>query len=226
MTPLSVLEGHRLWAESYDTEPNPLTALETRTMSALLNQYRPNRIIDVACGTGRWLLRFQQSEAAVAGVDLCAAMLARAARHEPLTGRLICGDVARLPFRDRAAQLVFCSLALGYFPDLRRSFSELARVCAPNGWVAISDIHPNALAAGWSRTFRANGVSHEIDHFVYHEDRIQNAAAAAGLRLISWDAAHIDEPERHLFQLAGKEHLFARASAMPALFAGVWERIC
>jgi ubiquinone/menaquinone biosynthesis C-methylase UbiE len=224
--PLSVREGHRLWAESYDTGPNPLIALETRTMSTLLASYRATRIIDVACGTGQWLLRLRQTGANVAGVDLCSAMLERAASHEALSRRLIRGDVARLPFRDRVADLVLCSLALGYFPDLRQSFSELARICAVNGRVAVSDVHPKALAAGWTRSFRANGTTHEIDHFVYQEDRIQNAAFSAGLNLVSWHAAYIGEPERPLFQLAGKEHLFTHASGIPALFAGVWERLC
>lgn len=226
VTRLPVVEGHRLWAESYDTTPNPLLALEMRVMLGILGSRRIPRIIDVACGTGRWLLHFQQSGASVTGIDICDAMLLRAAQHRSLHGRLMRADVVHLPFCDGAAGLVFCSLALGYFPDLRQSFLELARICAPGGQVAVSDIHPEALAAGWSRSFKAGGANYEIDHCLHRLDEIHDAASAAGLRLVLGRSAYFGDPERPVFQSACKDRLFAAAAVVPAIFVRVWERSC
>jgi malonyl-CoA O-methyltransferase len=226
MMRVPVLEGHQLWAESYDTAPNPLVALEMRIMLDVLAQRPPARLTDVACGTGRWLVHFQQTGASVVGVDFCDAMLRQAAQHQSLRERLILADVEQLPLRDGSSDLVFCSLALGYFPDLQRGFNELARVCAPGGQIAISDLHPDAMTAGWTRSFKRKGAHYEIDHYVYSWEQIDDAASEAGLRLVLRHSAHLGHQERPLFQKAGKDHLFAAAAAVPALFAAFWERPC
>lgn len=226
MTRMSAMEGHRLWAESYDSAPNALIALETRTMRHILAQRRPKRVIDVACGTGRWLLRLEQLGASVFGVDVCEAMLFEAVKHPPLRGRLLLGDAAHLPFADSAADLVLCSLALGYFDDLQSSVRELARICAPGGQVVICDLHPEGLAAGWTRSFKREGVTYEIDHHIYECEQIECAARKAGLRVIMRESTKFGGPERPFFQNAGKNDAFAAAVAVPALFAGVWERPC
>jgi ubiquinone/menaquinone biosynthesis C-methylase UbiE len=183
-------------------------------------------MIDVGCGTGRWLLHFQQSGVAVFGIDLCDAMIFQAAARASLRGRLMLGDVERLPFCDNAADLVLCSLALGYFPNLRKSLSELARICAYGGRVAISDLHPKALASGWTRSFKRQCAAYEIDHYVYQWKQINEAASEAGLRLTLQHAARFGDPERSLFEKCGKGYLFTAAAAVPALFAAVWERPC
>ena len=223
---VSAMEAHRLWAESYNAAPNALIALETRIMRRILAGTRFSRVIDVACGTGRWMLRLEQLGASVFGVDACDAMLFEAAKHPPLRGRLLLGDAACLPITDGAADLVLCSLALGYFGDLQCSMRELARICAPCGLVAICDLHPEGLAAGWTRSFTKEGVKYEIDHYVYQCQQIELAAREAGLQIILRESASFGDPERPFFRNAGKEHAFRAAAAVPALFAAVWERPC
>jgi len=226
MIRVPAIEGHRLWAESYDQAPNPLLALEARTMRRILERAQPKRVIDVACGTGRWLLRLQQSGVSVFGIDACDAMLLQAAKSSSLSGRLLLGEVGHLPIRDGAADLVLCSLALGYFHNLERSIDELARICMPGGQIAICDVHPEALAAGWTRAFTRQGVRYEIDHHIYQWEQIDGAARAAGLHVLLRESARLAEPERPFFRKAEKDHLFAAAAAVPALFTGVWERPC
>lgn len=226
MTRISATEGYRLWAESYDAAPNALIALETRTMRRILGPVRPTRVIDVACGTGRWMLPLQQLGASVFGVDACDAMLSEAAKHSSLRGRLLLGDAAYLPFADGAADLVLCSLALGYFGDFQRSIRELTRICAPGGQVAICDLHPEGLAAGWTRSFTREGLKYEIDHHVYQCEQIECAAREAGLRLVTRESARFGDLERPFFQDAGKNDAFRALAAIPALFAGIWKRPC
>ena len=88
---VSPLEGHRIWASSYDAGDNPLLALERRSMKKLLHSIKPSTAIDVGCGSGRWLLRLQKAGVNVIGVDFCEEMLAEARRHPSLRGRLALG---------------------------------------------------------------------------------------------------------------------------------------
>ena len=48
-------EGYQRWALTYDDDPNPLLAREERHLLPLLAALHGKRILDLACGTGRWL---------------------------------------------------------------------------------------------------------------------------------------------------------------------------
>ena len=63
-TIVEVEEGYRRWSEVYDDAPNPLLALEERVLGPLLAEVRGERVVDLGCGTGRWLARLQEREAA------------------------------------------------------------------------------------------------------------------------------------------------------------------
>lgn len=45
------------WAGSYDSDPNPQTALEEADVLEVLAKLPPGRVLDAACGTGRYLIR-------------------------------------------------------------------------------------------------------------------------------------------------------------------------
>ncbi len=223
---VSASEGHRLWAPSYDSGSNPLLALESRVMEARLDPLRPATAIDVACGTGRWLLRFEQSGINVFGVDACEPMLAQALKHKCLWGRLALGDAERLPFRSSVADLVLCSLALGYFRDLARVFDEFVRVSKCGATIAVSDLHPAAGKAGWERSFRAGEHRYEIAYFVRSIEHVRSAASAAGLHLKALQSVRFDKPEYAIFKRTKKEEVFESVKQIPALFLGIWEKPC
>src|SRR5438093_9518271 len=48
-------EGYELWAPAYDRDPNHLLALEERTLKPLLPDLTGQQVLDLGCGTGRWL---------------------------------------------------------------------------------------------------------------------------------------------------------------------------
>ena len=53
--PVSAAEGYERWAPIYDDAPNPLLAREERYLLPLLIDLGDKAILDLACGTGRWL---------------------------------------------------------------------------------------------------------------------------------------------------------------------------
>jgi ubiquinone/menaquinone biosynthesis C-methylase UbiE len=223
---VSAADGYDRWAHSYDSDPNALLALEKRVLTTLLDGLRPARMIDVGCGTGRWMLHFEQIGTRVIGVDASAQMLAVAHKHDALSGKLILGDGEHLPVREGTADLVLCSMALGYFRCLHAAFGEFARVAARGASVVVSDLHPQALAAGWSRSFKAGGTRYEIDYYCHSLQAIACSATDAGLCTKAQHTAHFSLNEYPIFRCAGKQNSFAQACAIPALFVGMWGKPC
>src|SRR5215469_8596918 len=50
-------EGYRLWSRTYDSDLNPVLTLEQRILGELLPRVEKADVVDVGCGTGRWLER-------------------------------------------------------------------------------------------------------------------------------------------------------------------------
>jgi len=221
---VTAIEGHRNWAASYDSGPNPLLALETRLLLQRLIPLRAARFLEVACGTGRWMQLAQQSGSLVFGVDFCPEMLFQASRKPGLAGCLTLADACRVPMAGGTVDLTLCSFALGYLPSPHEAIAEMARVSRKGGRVVVADLHPSALAAGWTRSFRSDGQVYEMDHHDHSIAAWEAAAASAGLTLNWRLEASFGQPERSIFQQAGKDSLFAELSSIPALLAMSWTK--
>jgi len=223
---VSVIEGHRLWASVYDCGLNPVLALERRGMRDLLKPLRPSKVLDVACGTGKWLLHFQQAGSDVFGCDACQEMLSEATKTVSLRGRVVLADAERIPFSASMADLVLCSVSLGYFHRIDRVFRELARVAKPGAFIAVSDLHPHALASGWTRSFRLGEQVYELEHHPRVMDEVTAAARDAGLRRTIYRELAFDTLELSIFKAAGREDVFWTARTIPAVFIALWEKPC
>ena len=219
VTAISASAAYRLWAGTYDQDPNPLVALEHRVLSERLDLVPGERLMDLATGTGRWLEYALAHGARATGVDFCGEMLAVAATKCGVRGRLIQADVCALPFASQSVDVAVCSFALGYIDRLDLAFREMARIARR---IVTSDLHPGAVRAGWVRSFRNNSQSYEIEHHDHLWDRIETCARAAGLRP-SWKLdASFGEPERALFERAGKADAFIAARRVPAVLISAW----
>jgi ubiquinone/menaquinone biosynthesis C-methylase UbiE len=102
-----------------------------------------DRALDVACGAGFLALALARRAERVAGVDLSERMLAEAEHLRAAQGAenvaFLRGDAERLPFGDGRFQAVTCKLAFHYFPGAARALSEMRRVLAPRGRLALMD---------------------------------------------------------------------------------------
>src|SRR4051794_37314324 len=217
-------EAYQLWAPTYDSNPNPLLALEARLLSDLLDAFPHEMVVDVGCGTGRSIDRFPQPGIEIFGADRCIEMLAQGSRKPGLNGRLVQADAATLPFRDAVADITLCSFAASYFLDLSCAFAEIARVTKTCGIVILSDLHPCALERGWRRSFRVDDVSYEIAGATYSDHEFEAALDKSGLRLVTQVDSGFSQKERPLFVSARREHLFIEASGTPAVRIGVYRK--
>jgi SAM-dependent methyltransferase len=216
---LSALEGHALWAPTYDHQPNPLLALEERELEPLLPDLRGKAVFDIACGTGRWLSKLLRRGASVGmGIDLSAEMLWQASGKVPLTGKLVRADCLALPLRPGTGDFAICSFAVGYIRDLTRMAEELARVLRAGAPVLISDFHPSGHLRGWRRAFRHASAVIEIADITRSVDEVCGVFECQGFKLQRCLEPCLGAAERVAFEEGGKIHLYQKARHAPAIF--------
>ena len=213
---VSAQEGYALWADTWDLTPSPIVALEHRALLPWIARCNPHRAIDVGCGTGRWTARLS-----AIGLDASPAMLAMAAAKPGLRGRLAVADASALPIASGAADLALCALTLGHVRDQAAAMREFARILAPGGTLLLTDFHPAAAALGWRRTFSRNGQVYELENYTYTVDQLRSVA---DLELVECAEATIGEPERTLFDAAGRPELYEAACRTPAVLLTRWVR--
>ncbi|MFB3920157.1 MAG: class I SAM-dependent methyltransferase [Terriglobia bacterium] len=222
---VSLVEAYNRWAARYDA-PNPLHALEERVLKPLLPAVSGKRVLDVACGTGRWLEKLLAWGAwPGSGVDLSQGMLGQASAKPALRGRVVRGDCVALPFPTSSADLVLCSLAAGHLRDIDTLARELARVAAPGSDVLLSDFHPLAHARGWRRTFHDGAEVIEVPSHAHTLTGVRKAFEQAGFRVVQFAEPRFGEPEREIFMRRGKPHLFSASCEGPALYVFRFSRV-
>jgi malonyl-CoA O-methyltransferase len=95
------------------------------------------RILDAGCGKGRFarLVKRANPQAAVIGMDISTAMLARLDSN---LGRCA-GLLTSLPFATGMFEAVYATESLEHAVDIEAAVSELCRVLAPGGRLLIID---------------------------------------------------------------------------------------
>lgn len=223
---LSPTEGYARWAPFYDHAPNPLLAREERHLLPLLVGLHGKRILDLACGTGRWLERFVVHGLQTGvGIDCSAAMLRIAGKKNTITGRVAQAYCENLPFLSAAFDLAICSFAVGHIRDLPSIVRELSRVTKPGADVFVSDLHPEAYARGWKAGFRDGSSAVQIEVFPRPAEEIVRSFYANGFECLTHLPLCLGKPEKHIFVEAGKEQSFAESCRFPAILVCHFKRI-
>jgi SAM-dependent methyltransferase len=224
MTVVDPFTGHELWAEVYDAVPNPLLFLEERELSQWLGNLEGLSVADIGCGTGRWMRRVPGLGArSVVGIDFSPKMLTKAAQKPELRGRLALANAAQIPLKSSSMDCMICGFVLGYFSALQIIASEFDRILKPNGSLFCSDFHPSAHQRGWKRVFKKNGRNVEIESTPHQTVQIVNAFGDH-FHLERQADLQLGEPERSLFERAGKLEFFEQAKSFPAVILFQWRK--
>jgi ubiquinone/menaquinone biosynthesis C-methylase UbiE len=213
-----VREAYDRWAPTYDQSPNPLLSLEERELESLMPALRNKRVLDLACGTGRWIEKLSSEGMDVAvGIDFSEAMLRSANEKDAVRGKIVRADCYSLPFQASTFDFVVCSFAIGHIRDLEMLARELKRVARAGANIVTSDLHPEAYAKGWRTGFRDAGGSVEIDTRARNAEEIAECFYRADFECLKHLSLRLAEPERPIFTRAGKSNYFAAACKVPAI---------
>jgi len=118
-----------------------------RRVGARVARWRPERVLDVATGTGDLALEIQrrQPRAEVIGSDFCGEMLAHAERRGLRRTRL--ADALELPYESDSFDVVTVAFGLRNMADYAAGLREMGRVLRPGGRLVVLDfsLPENAL---------------------------------------------------------------------------------
>ena len=214
------VEAFDAWAEVYDTQANPLLALEERVLGSMMPDVRGLDVLDAGCGTGRWLQRLvNRSPRSLVGVDISPAMLLLAGIKLSHNCSLRLGNCTALPIGDTACDIVLSSFVVSYLGDLEDFAREIDRVARPGATIFLADMHPETEAfRGWKRSFKAKGAETQIRARRWDLQHITQAFQSRGFKLVSLTEPAFGLEERHIFEECGKLDLYQSTEALPAIY--------
>jgi SAM-dependent methyltransferase len=118
--------------------------LQSRTWSRALNYcalLHGARVLDVGCGTGRWVRRLEERRLSVVGIDQSSEMLSIARKRGTLSP-MVSGEVQNLPFRDESFECVSAVTVIQHIPPQEqvRALLEMVRVLRPGGYLFLIEL--------------------------------------------------------------------------------------
>lgn len=98
-------------------------------------------LLDVGCGTGRWVRRLGERGFFAVGIDQSLAML-RLARETGTLSPLFVGEVQSLPFEDESFDCVSVITVIQHIPPTQQidALKEMIRVLRPTGYLILFEL--------------------------------------------------------------------------------------
>ena len=217
---LTSTEIYALWSQVYDEQPNPMLSLEHRVLGALLPDVENRDVLDLGCGTGRWLATLSnKSPASLVGLDISPQMLQQAALKLGPRAKLLQGDCSNANLRPGSADLVLASFVLSHLQDPKRLFVQIARTLRSGGTAFVSDLHPRTVRTlRWSRSFRHRESVIQVGTEDWDLGLIKSLARGAGLELVTEIEAKFSAPELELLRSYGRTSVTEDVLRHPAIY--------
>lgn len=146
-----------------------------------------DKLLDVACGTGEFIIFSAPHISKGVGIDISSEMIAlarqKAEKNHLQNTAFKIGDVLRLPFNDQSFNIVVCRNAFHHMPQYPQVFSEMLRCCGQDGRVSLLDIvayDAEEVNAYFEALEKMVDASH---HAVLAKETMEDLIIATGLSL-------------------------------------------
>jgi len=147
------VDPYKRIAKFYDTLFEPLNS-GLREIG--MKMYPPREgmsVLDVGCGTGIHLERYQRAGCKVFGIDQSPAMIQVARNRLGEAANLYSCDASNMPYPDSEFDLIIMTTVLHEMPEAVRStvITEEKRVLKEEGRILLIDFHPGPIQPfkGW-----------------------------------------------------------------------------
>lgn len=117
------------------------------TISAVVQQADGKRVLEVGCGSGRWIAELSRAGFDVAGVDPSEEMLSRASKL--VNGDLRRGIAEELPWPEASFDVVLYINSLHHFGAPLAALRETFRVLHPGGKLLSVGLDPHEHGGRW-----------------------------------------------------------------------------
>jgi ubiquinone/menaquinone biosynthesis C-methylase UbiE len=213
-------EGYRLWANTYDDEPNPMLSLEQRILASLLPPLVGMDVVDLGCGTGRWLKALQGTGARnLSGLDSSPEMLRVADSKLAGAANLVYANCGNASLEAHSADVILANFVLSYVDDASHLVESASRALRPGGSIFITDIHPETAAAlNWRRGIHGEREFHEIRTHPRTIEEIISMCEKTNLRAALVLESRFGDEERLIFEKNGKQEYFEEIKSFPAIY--------
>jgi cytosine/adenosine deaminase-related metal-dependent hydrolase/ubiquinone/menaquinone biosynthesis C-methylase UbiE len=216
----STQHAFALVSEAYDDGMNPMLSLEERFLSEILPEPLDLDVVDVGCGTGRWLERIAaQASGSLTGIDASPQMLDRARRKLGKRARLLLGDATSLELENSSADVILASFLVSHLPDLSAFAAEVRRIARGAARVYITDLHPDTvISCNWKRAFRVGSSTVEIATYARSIQEVISYFEAHGFDVECLLQPSFGPREMETFRKAGRLQSFFSAPDRPAIY--------
>lgn len=116
--------------------------IKNKIFTKLLNKAKGKKILDVACGTGRFLHLYGDRE--IHGIDISSDQL-KEARKLNLAKKLTVADAENIPYPDNFFDVVITSQFIEHIPQYEQVIKEMVRVTKPKGSLIIDFPNKHSL---------------------------------------------------------------------------------
>jgi len=197
-----------------------MLSLEQRILEPLLPPLVDLHVVDLGCGTGRWLKALQGAGArSLLGVDLSPEMLGLAKSKLAGAANLVCADCGSASLAANSANVILANFVLSYVDDVTRLVETASRALRPGGSIFVTDIHPETAAAlNWRRRSRGQREFHEIRTHQRTIDEIISVCEKANLYAAVVLEPRFGDEERRIFEKNGKQEYFDQIRGLPAIY--------
>jgi hypothetical protein len=128
------------------------------------------------------------------------------------------GPVIDMGDRDLGlADLILCSFALSYVPDIAVLAERLSALAVPGADLFLVDLHPETDRLGWRRQLAPEGLP-DLPLALHELPQIRQVFDSAGFEVESLLEPRLGHPERRMFENIVRSDLFDQIRHMPALY--------